>query len=197
MTIYFILVAASYLSGSIPTAYLLGRGFKGIDIREHGSGNCGATNVFRVIGKGAGILALFLDTLKGLIPVFFTLRFFPGHLILAVVVGLAAILGHNWTCFLKFKGGKGVATSCGVFLALIPIPTLIAMGFFLIGFIWTHHVSVGSLLGSASLPLSAYFFKEPKILIYFTCGCVLLIFILHKKNIERIIKGEESKINLK
>ncbi len=192
-----LLITAGYLAGSIPTAYLLGKAFKGIDIREHGSGNCGATNVFRVVGKGVGWLTLFLDILKGYTPVILVLYFFPDQTPLAIGTGLATIIGHNWTCFLKFKGGKGVATSCGVFLALLPVPMLIALGFFLIGFLSTRHVSVGSLISSASLPLSSYFLKENRALVYFAMLCSVLIFVLHAKNIARIIKGEESKIHFR
>ena len=124
--ILFLGFAAAYIIGSIPTAYIFGRVLKGIDIREYGSGNIGATNVFRVIGKAPGIIVLIIDALKGLICVTYLAA---GFLYLApvtrpelyrILVGLSAIAGHNWTLFLKFKGGKGVAASAGVAIGLIP-----------------------------------------------------------------------------
>src|SRR3989338_2469538 len=186
----------SYLCGAIPTAYLMGKFLKGIDIRQHGSGNPGATNVFRVVGKTAGIITLLVDGLKGFLPVALALKFFPENLAFVIGIGLAAILGHNWTIFLKFKGGKGVATSCGVFLALLPIPTLISLIFFTLGLLLTGHVSLGSMFGAFSLVMSSWILDYPKILTFFSLFCSLLIFYLHKKNIQRIIQGQEPKISI-
>lgn len=196
MTTFPLWIFFSYLCGATPTAYLMGKFLKGIDIRQHGSGNPGATNVFRVVGKTAGIFTLLIDGLKGFLPVFFALRAFPENLIFVIGIGLAAILGHNWTIFLKFQGGKGVATSCGVFLGLLPIPTLISLVFFSLGLILTRHVSLGSMLGASSLVLSSWILDYAKILTFFSFFCALLIFYLHKKNIQRIIQGQEPKIPL-
>src|ERR1044071_9941862 len=112
---------ASYLLGSIPTGYWLGLAWKGIDIRKHGSGNLGATNVFRVLGKWPGFGTLAFDILKGWIPVHLAMRFFPGRLALAIGAGLSAIVGHTASLFVRFRGGKGVATSASVFAALLPL----------------------------------------------------------------------------
>ncbi|MBI2916008.1 MAG: glycerol-3-phosphate 1-O-acyltransferase PlsY [Elusimicrobia bacterium] len=187
----------SYFLGSIPTAYLMGKYLKGIDIRQFGSGNPGATNVFRTVGKTAGIVTLLIDILKGFAPVFASLRILPGRYDLAAGIGLAAIAGHNWTLFLNFHGGKGVATSAGVFLALVPIPTLLALGFFAVGLMITQHVSVGSMMGALSLPLTTWIFTSSKLLTSLSIFCALLILYLHKKNIHRLIRGEEQKISFK
>src|SRR5207248_39804 len=140
-----------------PTAYLMARWLKGIDIREHGSGNPGATNVFRVVGKAAGSATLAIDALKGYAPVLLVKHSMPQAQVVAVAVGLAAIVGHNWTVFLNFKGGKGVATSAGVFLALAPVPSAIALACFLAGFLISGHVSVGSIVAAASFPPAVWF----------------------------------------
>lgn len=183
----------SYLVGSIPTGYLLGKWLKGIDIRQQGSGNLGATNVFRVVGTGAGIFTLFLDFFKGFAPVWITLQFWDS-LIGASLIGFASIAGHNWTVFLKFRGGKGVITSAGVFMALIPIPALIALGVFGIFFLSTGYVSMGSMVAALSLPFSTAFLTRSKFLTVLTLLCSILVIILHKKNIARLIRGEELKV---
>jgi glycerol-3-phosphate acyltransferase PlsY len=188
-----ILALLSYLIGSIPTAYLMGRAVKGIDIREHGSGNPGATNVFRVVGKAAGSATLAIDALKGYLPVFLAKHYFPSSPVVAVAAGLAAIAGHNWTVFLNFKGGKGVATSAGVFLALTPVPALIALGCFLASFLISGHVSVGSLFAAASFPPTMWFTTHSVPLTAVGTFCAVLVIALHKKNIRRLLNKEEPK----
>ncbi|RME93475.1 MAG: glycerol-3-phosphate 1-O-acyltransferase [Candidatus Hydrogenedentota bacterium] len=193
-------IISSYLLGSIPFSFLIGKA-KGIDIRLHGSGNVGATNVFRVVGKAWGILALFLDLLKGLIPVLAIRLLLPNSEALhtyQMVFGLFAILGHTFPVWLKFKGGKGVATGLGVMLGLVPEATGIALVIFIVTVILSKMVSLGSILGALSLVISYPFLysveKSIPRLVFIT---VIVIFIVykHKANIVRILKGEELKIS--
>lgn len=196
MTVFLLLwMIFAYLLGSIPTGYLIGKFLKGIDIREYGSGNPGATNVFRVVGKTAGIMALLLDCLKGYLPVQIFVHSVSQNEWHLAFIGLAAIAGHNWSVFLNFRGGKGVATSLGVFLALLPGPTLIAIGFFLIAFLATQRVSVGSMLSAISLCMSTWILTSSRFFTSLTILCTLLIFISHRKNIWRLIHNQEPKIS--
>ena len=172
----------------------MARSLNGIDIREFGSGNPGATNVYRAAGRGAGLLTLALDVLKGMVPVLLVTRLFPEDQALASCAGLAAIAGHNWTPFLSFKGGKGVATSIGVFLALIPKPALIAVGCFAVCLLLTRHVSLSSLVGSIGLVVSTAILARSEVFTGLTFICAVLTFVLHKKNISRLIRGEEPKM---
>ena len=188
--------------GSIPTSYLVGKAMKGIDLREHGSGNLGATNAFRVLGWKTGLFVLACDTLKGALPVIFL----PGAVLsrgcdllsvpnLALVIGLATILGHIFTVFMKFKGGKGVAASMGVFIALAPVPFLITLivCLFIIGI--TRYVSAGSLAGAIMLPaLVIVFHSDRAPLCVFTAVVGILIIIRHRSNIRRLLRGEENKL---
>jgi glycerol-3-phosphate acyltransferase PlsY len=189
-------MGCGFLLGSFPTGYLMGKSLKGVDIRRHGSGNPGATNVFRVVGKTAGALTLLIDALKGYLPVHIVLRMEPQNILFASLIGLAAIAGHNWSIFLSFKGGKGVATSAGVFLALSPLPTAVAAGFFLLGFLASGHVSAGSILGALALPVSAWVFTSSMFLTAFTVLCAAIVIFLHRKNISRLIRREEPKFSL-
>ncbi|MCK5533780.1 glycerol-3-phosphate 1-O-acyltransferase PlsY [bacterium] len=198
--IYFILVLfLSYVLGSLPNAYLMGKWIKGIDLRQYGSGNVGFTNLYRVTGFKPAIIVLLVDILKGLIPVLVGLYLFaiyPNARIMAIFFGMAAIIGHNWSIFLKGKGGKGVATSTGVFLALIPIPTVCAFIIFVIIVFFTHYISLGSILGSISLLSVAYLRKEPQESIIFAVIVVILIIIKHHPNIKRLLNKNENKFNL-
>lgn len=196
MMLFIISLFLSYLIGSIPTGYLISKWFKKIDIREHGSGNPGATNVFRVVGTTAGAITLIIDFFKGFIPVITAIHFFPNQLILIVIIGLFSIAGHNWTLFLKFRGGKGVITSGGVFMAILPIPTTIAFTIFLITFFATKHVSIGSMISAISLPISVWFINGSYFLTTVSFFCAALIIFLHRSNISRLIKGKELKISL-
>jgi len=202
-------ILSSYILGSIPTAYIFGRLLKGIDLRKFGSGNIGATNALRVLGKGPGITVLVLDILKGAVAVvflgdLFVLRVpFISTDTLRIILGLSCICGHNWTIFLKFRGGKGVATTFGVLLGLaIKIPGLwfilvMAILTWLVVFIIARIVSLASVLTGVSLPIYMFIFKEPNLLLFL--GCVLSVFVIlrHKSNLKRIFQGKEPRINFK
>jgi glycerol-3-phosphate acyltransferase PlsY len=202
MVVLFFCIVLSYMIGSIPSSYLAGKGFRGIDLREHGSGNLGATNAFRVLGWKIGLLVLACDILKGALPV----CLFPRAVMkwggvtwdpdnIALLVGAAAILGHVFTLFMRFKGGKGVATSMGVFLALAPIPFLITLGVSLGIILATHYVSAGSLAGAIMLPVLVVIFHPGRWpLIMVTCLVGLLLIIRHRSNIKRIVQGRENKL---
>ena len=191
---------AAYLLGSVPTGYLAGRA-RGVDIRTVGSRNMGATNVFRTVGKTLGIIVLLLDALKGWLAVVWIApliwRIFshePAPDWLRVVAGIGAILGHNYTCWLNFKGGKGIATSAGVFIALAPLALLIALVVWIILFAATRYVSVASIAAAAVLPVAAWFTtRDPSLTV--VAGVLGAMAILkHKKNIERLRAGTENRI---
>lgn len=199
----------SYLIGSIPTAYVFGKILKGIDIRKVGSGNVGATNALRVLGRRVGITVLLLDILKGFIVVVLLGNFFVNKSVLwqepnlRIFMGLCCICGHNWTIFLQFKGGKGIATSFGVLLGLaLKIPGLnIVVGLIILTWFFTFFisriVSLASILAALALPILCFFFKQPVLL---TGLCLLLsIFVLirHKSNLLRIFQGQEPRLYFK
>lgn len=202
MTIIFGIIL-SYLIGSIPTAYIFGKLTGGIDIRQHGSGNVGATNVFRVLGKGPGIAVLLLDILKGvvavtLVPQLLGLTEIVHHVVLAVIV----VCGHNWTVFLNFKGGKGIATSFGVLIGLALKFTLIRpvlLGTFLIWvicFLVTRIVSVSSIVAATFLPIIMVLTRQEFAIV--SLGAVFCIFVVfrHKANIKRLFAGQEPRVPL-
>ena len=202
MTVFVLSLFLSYAIGSIPSSYLVGKGFRGIDLREHGSGNLGATNAFRVLGWKIGLFVLVCDILKGALPV----SILPHAIVkwggiawdsanIAILVGAAAILGHVFTIFMRFKGGKGVATSMGVFLALAPAPFMITLVVSLVVIFSTHYVSAGSLTGAVLLPILVMMFypgRWPLILITSLVGFLLII--RHRSNIKRLVKGKENKL---
>ncbi|MCD4781679.1 MAG: glycerol-3-phosphate 1-O-acyltransferase PlsY [Candidatus Omnitrophica bacterium] len=193
----------TYLIGSIPTAYIFGKFYKGIDIREHGSGNVGATNVFRVLGKTPGIMVLLLDILKGLIPVVFLADMLGQTSILyRIFFGIVAVCGHNWTVFLQFKGGKGIATSLGVLIGLtlripsIRIVLLFVVLIWLCCFLLTGYVSLASVLAATLLPIIMVVTDQPFEL---KClGFVFCVFIIlrHRVNVKRLLAGQESRVKL-
>jgi len=206
----FIGIPIAYLIGSISFAYLAGKLLRGIDLREFGSGNLGSTNTIRVLGKGPGIIVQILDILKGVIPVYLITRLgtdsgISGEslVILQISAGMTAILGHIYTLFLKFQGGKGVNTTAGVFLYLAPGPILIAALVFLAVFYTTRYVSLGSILAALSLPLilviQKYGFSSniSPTLIGFSVLIALLVIAKHKSNIERLLAGTENKFEKK
>jgi glycerol-3-phosphate acyltransferase PlsY len=188
-----------YLVGSIPTGYLLGRA-RGLDIRQHGSGNIGATNVWRVMGRNWGIVAFASDFLKGFL-LLYLLRIFSFPQggswrvdLLLVICGLAAIIGHNYTPWLGFKGGKGIATSAGVLGALLPPVLGCALSLWIVATLITRTVSIGSILAAASLmPLAWYFY--PGQWVYFGLACLAGVLAIwrHKANILRLLAGTESR----
>lgn len=203
-------IPIAYLIGSISFAYLAGRLLKGIDLREFGSGNLGSTNTIRVLGKGPGIIVQVLDILKGVIPVYLITQLgtdsgITGEslVILQISAGMTAILGHIYTLFLKFQGGKGVNTTAGVFLYLAPGPILIAALVFIAVFYTTRYVSLGSIMAALSLPLilvtQKYGFSSniSPTLIGFSVLIALLVIAKHKSNIERLLAGTENKFEKK
>ena len=188
------LVLFSYLLGSVPTGYLVAKRVMGIDIREHGSGNPGAANVYRIVGKWAGVTTFVIDALKGFIPVCLARYFCPGEYWVAIVCGVIAILGHMWTIYLKFRGGKGVATSAGVFAALLPIPTALAFGSFVLCVWKWGRISIGSICACIVLPLASFFIgSHPMSVNIMVTAIGLLVIYKHIPNIKRLLAQKELK----
>jgi glycerol-3-phosphate acyltransferase PlsY len=185
---------AAYISGSIPSAYIFTKLAKGLDIREHGSGNMGATNVFRVAGPWAAIATLLADALKGYVPTIICMKLYPDRPFLWLMTAMCAVIGHIWTMFLKFKGGKGVATGAGIFLALLPVPTLYTIGVFALVFAVSRYISLSSIISSISLPLIAWIRTEPRELCVFASAVGFLIILKHGPNIKRLLNGTENKL---
>ncbi|MBI5975928.1 glycerol-3-phosphate 1-O-acyltransferase PlsY [Staphylococcus canis] len=186
-----ITIIISYLIGSIPSGVLIGKIFFNIDIREHGSGNTGATNSFRVLGKPAGFAVTFLDIFKGFIVVFLPLLF---HIdIHGLFIGIFAILGHVYPIYLKFKGGKAVATSAGVLLGVNPLLFVILIAVFFIILYLSKYVSLSSIIAALSCCIGSFFIQDYLLLIVSIVVSGLLIY-RHSSNIKRIIKGTEPKI---
>ena len=190
--IYILLIVFAYLVGSIPIGVLLVK-LKGKDPSKVGSGNIGATNVMRSAGKALGIVTLIGDIAKGFIPTFIAMRLGEPAFIIALV-GLAAFSGHLFPVFLKFKGGKGVATGAGVFLAISPPIILISFVIFVIVFLVWKYVSLGSLVGTAIIPLSFTLLKAPLEYILLALLIACGVFIKHKDNIKRLLTGTENKV---
>jgi glycerol-3-phosphate acyltransferase PlsY len=200
----FLLIVIAYLIGSIPTAVWVSKFFFGIDIREYGSGNAGATNTFRVLGKGWGSFVMAVDILKGvlasflylLLPYYLTDEFHRTNLM--VGLGMAAVLGHIFPIWAGFKGGKGVATVFGMVLAIQPLVALAVVGIFLLVLYLTRFVSLSSILASLALPiLILVIFNEPEPLYrIFAIAVALLVILTHQKNIHRLLNGSESKARI-
>ena len=199
MIISFLLIAA-FLIGSVPSGFLVGK-LRGVDIREHGSGNVGATNAGRVMGKRAGFITLGCDVIKGIVALWLA-SFAPQDALLAgtttrdlsAILGLTALVGHCYSPFLKFRGGKGVATGAGVFLMLAPVETSIALGIFAVLLKWKGYVSLSSCIAAASVPLLLWIgpVSEPVVAGAATAAAALIIY-RHKANIERLRAGKEPK----
>jgi glycerol-3-phosphate acyltransferase PlsY len=189
---------SSYLVGGIPFSYIFGRFLFGIDLREHGSGNLGASNALRILGKRWGFLSLLLDMAKGMLPVYVALQnWLDVNHVGVIQAGIFSILGHIFTPYLKFKGGKGIATSLGVFVILTPFSTSIAIVIFLIVVIVTGFISLGSMLAALSMPLTFfvfYGFYSRENLFYFLLFLAILIILTHRSNIKNIVQGRERKI---
>ena len=185
------LIVVSYLVGSIPTGLLLGKAY-GVDVRKEGSGNIGATNLYRTVGRKVGAATLIGDCLKGLLPVLLVRHggFAPDF---AVWVGLAAFCGHVFSLFLKFKGGKGVATALGVFLGLSPLAVLPAAVVFVVLMAVWRYVSLGSIGASLSMPVSAALIYKSGSLTVATLLVAVIIVARHYENIQRLIAGSESR----
>ena len=196
-----LLLALSYLLGGIPFAYVAGKMARGIDLRQHGSGNLGATNVYRTLGGKIAVAVLLLDGLKGALPVLFFPRLSsaPRPELWAIAFGVAAILGHARSPFLGWKGGgKGVATAAGVFFALAWLPMLAALGVFLATVLVTGYVSLGSLLAAVTLPtVIALRGGVQSPVFYVAIVVAAFVFWTHRANIGRLRRGEESRFGRK
>ena len=197
---YIVVSLAAYLLGSIPTGFLVAKA-RGVDIRSVGSGNIGAANTFRAVGKIAGIIVLLIDALKGFAGVEASDLILNGLGITGmdrenyrIVAGIFAVLGHNYTCWLAFKGGKGIATSAGVYLALAPLAVLYAVVAFVVGFGLTRITSVGSILASIALPTAVWFTKDNWTLRIVTIVLGILALLRHRTNINRLIAGTENRV---
>lgn len=186
---------AAFFCGAIPTAFIIAKKAKGIDIRQHGSSNVGATNAFRVLGKKMGALVFALDLLKGYLPAkLLSLYFFNNRPELALWIGLGAVLGHVFTPFLSFKGGKGIATGAGALLAAYPLIFLWALLAWVLVFAVTKIVSISSLAAILSLVLWGKHYQVPDAsMAFFVLAAVFLVWT-HRSNIQRLLKGEEKKV---
>ena len=195
------LLLAAYLLGSIPFGLLLAKLFGNADVRKTGSGNIGAANVARVAGPLAGILTLVLDTAKGAAAVSLAARFTRESAAWMMLAALAALVGHCFSVWLKFKGGKGVATALGEFLALCPPAALAALLLFALVATWWRYVSLGSISAAAAMPLLMYLFwaphhAPPLIIAFGSLAATLLVVYQHRANIQRLVRGEEPRFSL-
>jgi glycerol-3-phosphate acyltransferase PlsY len=197
MTNIFTLLA--YLIGALPSSVWIGKKFYNTDVREHGSGNAGATNTFRVLGKKAGTIVLILDILKAWIAVSL-LSTLAGNtnVEFQLALGLVAVLGHIFPIYIGFRGGKGIASLLGVIIAIHPAAALIAIVFFLITLLITKYVSLSSIIASFAFPVLIYYYFEESnySLIIFSIMVAVLVLFTHKKNIDRLFKNEESKVTI-
>jgi glycerol-3-phosphate acyltransferase PlsY len=200
-----IALVLAYLVGSIPSALWVGRLFFGVDVREHGSKNAGATNTFRVLGKRAGFPVLFMDIFKGwaavtLLTVFCEFGHGSNQLVnFQLAVGMAAVFGHIYPIYAKFRGGKGVATLLGIIFAIHPEAAGIAFGIFLITFLISKYVSLGAIVAAVIFPFIVIFIfksQDTPTLIYFSIVMSLLVIYTHRTNIDRLLKKEENKMKV-
>lgn len=198
-----LLFVGAYLLGSIPTAVWVGKRFYNIDVRDHGSGNAGATNVFRVLGKKAGIPVLLIDVIKGFLAVslarFSQYTFGSTQFInLQLVLGVSALVGHVFPVFAAFRGGKGIATLLGVIIAVYPYAAFISILVFLIVFLISGYVSLGSMTAAVAFPIIVIYvlkISAPSLVI-FSVLIAIMVLLTHKKNIGRLIRSEEPKTRL-
>ena len=189
----------AYLAGSVPFGFLIGR-MRGVDVRTVGSKNIGATNVYRTVGHGWGFLAFSCDFLKGFLPALAAVLYVsnvsndPVPSNLPVLTGLACVIGHTFTVFMKFRGGKGVATAFGMMVALVPLPTLTAFAVFVVTVWLSHYISLGSMLAATVLSVLVWF--VPTVPLMRAVAVALAVFVIakHKSNIQRLLKGCENKI---
>ena len=212
-----IIVILSYLVGSVPTGIIVTKFAKGIDIRNHGSGNAGGTNVMRILGWKHGFLVILLDTLKGALAVVIVARLYFGPLpfanvspfddftLVQIIAGISAVIGHVWTVFAGFRGGKGIATGLGMLLMLITVEMLIAVGVFILVVTISKYVSLGSLIATISIPVSLILrenvFHEHingyNTILPFVIFLTIFIIYTHRKNVVKIFNGTESKLSFK
>jgi glycerol-3-phosphate acyltransferase PlsY len=197
------LILGAYLLGSIPTAVWIGKIFYGIDVREFGSGNAGATNTFRVLGKKAGIPVLLFDIVKGTLAVALAflsnINFYsPDFINLEMVLGVSVLIGHIFPVFAGFRGGKGVATILGIVICILPLACVFALFIFLFTLLATRYVSLSSLMAGVTFPFILQFImhNQNPVLTIFSITVAVLLIITHRKNIARLFKNQESKITL-
>ena len=186
---------ASYLLGAVPTSYLAGRLFKGIDLREHGSRNLGATNLYRVLGWRFAVPVGLLDAAKGLVPVLVFAPRVTSSELFALVCGLTAVVGHVFSVFVGFKGGKGVATAAGVMLGLAPAALGVAAAVWVVLVYLTGYVSVGSIAAAAVFPIAVWLIDRPARaeMLWLDVAVAAAIIWLHRANIQRLLKGTENR----
>lgn len=212
-----VIVVLSYLVGSIPTGILVSKSVKGLDIRNHGSGNMGGTNVFRVLGWKYGLLVIILDALKGAIAVVAISRLYLGSFpfpnqtpfddftLVQLIAGISAMIGHIWTVFAGFKGGKGIATGLGILIVLTTTEIFIALGIFVLVVYLSRYVSLASILATVSIPMTMIIRENLfhvdidgyGTLLPFLFGVAVLVVYTHRKNIQRLLAGSENKISFK
>jgi len=190
---FFLTSIVAYLIGSIPNGLIIGKSFWQIDLREHGSKNIGATNAYRTLGAKAAALIFIMDLLKGIIGVWLG-SYMIGTPLAMILGGIAAIIGHNWSAFLKFTGGKGVATGLGVIAMLMPQVTIIVFVTWLVIVYVTKYVSLASIIAAMMVPICSYFFNEPLEYLCFSILAAVFVIYRHKSNVQRLINGNESKI---
>lgn len=211
-----IIVILSYLVGSIPTSIIMAKSVKGIDIRKHGSGNAGGTNVFRVLGWKYGVTTILLDALKGAVAVILIARLYLGDFpfpnatpfddftLVQIISGLSAVVGHIWTVFASFKGGKGIATSLGFLIAIITVDMLLALAVFFIVVTVSRYISLGSIVAATSVPLILIVRENVfhvdivgyHTILPFAIFLAFLVMYTHRENISRLLKGNESQIKI-
>jgi glycerol-3-phosphate acyltransferase PlsY len=208
------IIILSYLIGAIPTSIIISRAAKGIDIREHGSGNAGGTNVMRVLGWKHGLLVILLDALKGVLAVVVIARLHYGSIpfenatpfddftLVQIIAGISAVIGHIWTVFAGFKGGKGIATALGMLLMIITVDMLVAVGVFILVVTISKYVSLASIIGAIAVPLTLFVrenifhvdIHSYNTILPFVIAVSLLVIFTHRKNVVRLINGNEHKL---
>ncbi len=192
---WLILLLFGYLLGAIPNGLLIGRHLYGIDLREHGSKNIGATNAFRTLGYKPALLVFLTDTGKGICAVYGAMQVTTSPLIL-LSVGIAAIVGHNWSIFLHFKGGRGVATGLGIITVVIPKITIVVFLAWCLIVYFTRYVSLASIVGAALVPLLVWLMNEKVEYLYFGYIAATFVIVRHTANIKRLLSGTELKIKM-
>jgi glycerol-3-phosphate acyltransferase PlsY len=209
-----IITILSYLVGSIPTAIIVAKTRRGIDIRQHGSGNAGGTNVIRVLGWKTGVFVIVCDMAKGLLATMVLARLifvlpmeslppFDEFAVVQIIAGCAAMLGHIWTLFAGFKGGKGIATAGGMLIGIAPVEVAVSLGVFLIVLLISNYVSLGSLSAATTFPLTMFLRENVFMvdiqgyhtLIWFSIAISLLVIYTHRANVQRLLRGTENRIS--
>jgi glycerol-3-phosphate acyltransferase PlsY len=190
---YSLVILLSYLIGSIPNGLLIGKWLKNVDLREYGSKNIGATNAYRVLGLGPALGVFITDALKGVIGVYLGSAI-VGEPFALLLGGIAAMAGHNWSLFLKFKGGRGVSTGLGVIAMIVPKVTVIIFIIWALIFYFTRYVSLASIIAAGLVPIMMYLLGEKNEFLYFGVLAAAFVIIRHKANIIRLLHGEELKI---